>query len=76
MPPRWLLCTTLQEDMALDWIESLPEPGDGLDQMTNDILREASLQYGRPPFSSNESFLTIKKLNLSRMNSRPHGSMR
>lgn len=37
----------LQEDMALDWIETLPEPGDGLDQMTNDILREASLQFKR-----------------------------
>src|SRR5699024_1946119 len=38
---------TLQEDMALDWIETLPEPGDGLDQLTNDILREASLQFKR-----------------------------
>ncbi|MDD3655021.1 MAG: sensor histidine kinase, partial [Desulfotomaculaceae bacterium] len=25
----------LQENMALDWIETLPEPGDGLEQMTD-----------------------------------------
>lgn len=37
----------LQEDMASDWMESLPEPDNKLDSITNDVLREAFHQFQR-----------------------------
>ncbi|HLU23259.1 MAG TPA: sensor histidine kinase [Bacillaceae bacterium] len=37
--------TALQEDKVLDWIETIPEPDNGLDQLTNEIIREATIQF-------------------------------
>ncbi|WP_336758005.1 sensor histidine kinase [Paenibacillus sp. USHLN196] len=37
----------LQEVMASDWMESLPEPEHELDSITNDVLREAFYQFNR-----------------------------
>ncbi|WP_160033989.1 sensor histidine kinase [Paenibacillus sp. An7] len=37
----------LQEVMDSDWVESLPEPDNELDRITNDVLREAAYQFKR-----------------------------
>ncbi|MVO99959.1 sensor histidine kinase [Paenibacillus lutrae] len=37
----------LQKVMDSDWIESLPEPDNELDSITNDVLREAFYQFKR-----------------------------
>lgn len=39
--------TKLQEAMTSDWMESLPEPDNHLDSITNDVLREAFYQFKR-----------------------------
>lgn len=47
----------LQEVMASDWMESLPEPDNHLDSITNDVLREAFFQFKRKLSQLKESQL-------------------
>lgn len=47
----------LQEVMASDWMESLPEPDNHLDHITNDVLREAFFQFKRKLSQLKESQL-------------------
>lgn len=47
----------LQEVMASDWMESLPEPDNHLDRITNDVLREAFFQFKRKLSQLKESQL-------------------
>ncbi|MBD7970230.1 sensor histidine kinase [Paenibacillus gallinarum] len=37
----------LQKEMDSDWVESLPEPDNELDRITNDVLRKAAYQFKR-----------------------------
>ncbi|MGF7047302.1 OmpR family two-component system bacitracin resistance sensor histidine kinase BceS [Paenibacillus sp. DS2015] len=47
----------LQEVTASDWMESLPEPDNHLDSITNDVLREAFYQFKRKLSQLKESQL-------------------
>ncbi|WP_454192380.1 sensor histidine kinase [Paenibacillus sp. Marseille-Q7038] len=47
----------LQENMDSDWMESLPEPDNELDRMTNDVFRTAFYQFKRKLSQSKEAQL-------------------
>lgn len=46
---------SLQQTKAFDWMESLPEPENGLDQITDEILREEARLFKRKLFEYKEA---------------------
>lgn len=46
---------SLQETLASDWMEGLPEPENGLDKITDEVLREEVQRYKRKLFEYKEA---------------------